>query len=159
MKRSEYPRPQWVRSDWLNLNGAWEYRTDRAVSGTDRKFYLNDTDFPETIEVPFCRESKLAGIGDTDFCKCVWYRKKLTIPQEWSGKTVLLHIGACDFATTLWVNEKEVGTHVGGMVSFSFDLTSYLCDGENVLTLRVMDDVRSGHQAGGKQSSRYESHG
>ena len=159
MKRPEYPRPQWVRSDWLNLNGTWEYRTDRAVSGTDRKFYLTETDFSETVEVPFCRESKLSGIGDTDFCECVWYRKKLTVPQAWSNKTVLLHIGACDFATTLWVNEKEVGMHFGGMVSFSFGLTPYLCDGENVLTLRVVDDVRSGRQAGGKQSPRYGSYG
>ena len=157
MFRPEYPRPQMVRHDWINLNGAWEYRTDRAVSGTDRKWYLPETDFPERIEVPFCRESVLSGIGDTDFCDCVWYRKKIVLPENWNGKRILLHIGACDFETTLWVDGKEVGTHRGGFVSFSFDLTSYLSGNEALITLRVLDDVRSCKQPGGKQCRSYYS--
>lgn len=159
MLRPEYPRPQMVRSDWMNLNGTWEYMTDRAVSGTERKLYLPEADFCETIEVPFCRESVLSGIGDTDFCQCVWYRKKLSVPTAWQGKRVILHIGACDFHTKLWVNGKEVGEHVGGMAEFSFDITSYLDGDGAVLTLRVLDDTRSGNQPGGKQSDRYESYG
>ena len=157
MFRPEYPRPQMVRDAWINLNGPWEYRTDRAVSGTDRKWYLPETEFPETIEVPFCRESVLSGIGDTDFCDCVWYRKKLSIPEAWAGKRVILHIGACDFATTLYVDGKMVGTHRGGYVSFSFDLTPYLTNREPVITLRVLDEVRKMIQPGGKQSRLYYS--
>ncbi len=159
MSRAEYPRPQMVRDAWINLNGAWEYQTDRAKSGTDRKLYEVDAAFSEKIEVPFCRESELSGIGDKDFCECVWYRKRLTLPQNWAGKRILLHIGACDYRTTLWVNGKEVGTHVGGFVSFSFEITSFLCEGENTLTLRVLDDVRLGVQPGGKQSNYFYSHG
>ena len=106
MHRQEYPRPQMVRNDWINLNGSWEYRTDRAGSGTDRKFFLPDEKFDERIEVPFCRESVLSGIGDVDFCETVWYRKKLSLPEAWDGKRILLHIGAYDFRTTLWVDGK-----------------------------------------------------
>ena len=157
MHRQEYPRPQMVRNDWINLNGSWEYRTDRAGSGTDRKFFLPDEKFDERIEVPFCRESVLSGIGDVDFCETVWYRKKLSLPEAWDGKRILLHIGACDFRTTLWVDGKELGTHVGGFVSFSFDLTEHLTNREPVIVLRVQDDVRSKKQAGGKQSHGYYS--
>ena len=159
MQRPEYPRPQLVRDAWLNLNGAWEYRTDRGESGTDRKWFLPDAEFPETIQVPFCRESVLSGIGDTDFCNCVWYRKRVTLPDAWEGKRIVLHIGACDFETTLWVDGKEIGTHVGGFSAFSFDLTDALSGKEATLTLRVKDDVRSGRQALGKQSPRYGSYG
>ncbi len=159
MQRPEYPRPQLVRDAWMNLNGAWEYRTDRGVSGTDRKWFLPDAEFPETIQVPFCRESLLSGIGDTDFCNCVWYRKRVTLPEAWDGKRILLHIGACDFETTLWVDGKEIGTHIGGFSAFSFDLTDALSGKEATLTLRVKDDVRSGRQAVGKQSTRYGSYG
>ena len=159
MFRPEYPRPQMSRPDWINLNGAWEYRTDRAESGTERKWFLPETDFDERIEVPFCRESVLSGIGDTDFCNCVWYRKKLELPKEWDGKRVLLHIGACDFETTLWVDGKEVGTHRGGYISFSFDLTPYLTSREPVVVLRVKDDVRAMKQPAGKQSRPYFSKG
>ena len=159
MYRPEYPRPQMVRPDWMNLNGAWEYLTDRAESGTDRKWFLPETNYTEQIEVPFCRESVLSGIGDTDFCNCVWYRKQLALPKEWDGKRVLLHIGACDFETTLWVDGKEVGTHRGGYISFTFDLTPYLTSREPVVILRVKDDVRSKNQPAGKQCSSYFSRG
>ena len=159
MFRQEYPRPQMVRPDWINLNGAWEYQTDRMATGTDRKLWEPTAAFTETIEVPFCRESALSGIGDKEFCNCVWYRKRITVPAEWAGKRVLLHIGACDYKTTLWVDGKEVGTHIGGSVAFSFDLTPYLSGSEATITLRALDELRSGRQPGGKQSPRYQSYG
>ena len=159
MMRPEYPRPQAVREEWLNLNGTWEYATDRGVSGTDRKLMEPTAEFAEEITVPFCRESELSGIGDKEFCLCVWYRKKITVPAHWAGKRILLHIGACDFLTTLWVNGQEVGTHRGGGSSFTFELTPYLSGGEDTLVLRVYDDVRSGTQAGGKQSKKFGSSG
>ena len=157
--RPEHPNPQMLRADWINLNGAWDYRTDRVHSGTDRKWFLPETEFNETIQVPFCRESVLSGIGDVDFCDAVWYRKKLSLPREWDGKRVLLHIGACDYQTTLWVDGKEVGTHIGGFVSFTFDLTPYLSNREPLITLRAVDDIRSKKQPGGKQSRHYGSKG
>ncbi len=158
MFRTEYPRPQFVRGDWINLNGTWEYQTDKGGSGVDRKLYLADAVFGEKITVPFCRESELSGIGDKDFCSDVWYRKKVSIPADWAGKRVLLHIGACDYLTTVWVNGKEVGHHIGGSVTFSFDITPYLENGEGVITIHANDERRSGKQPGGKQSDRYESY-
>ena len=155
--RSEYPRPQFVRDNWISLNGEWEYETDRAVSGLDRKLY-SASSLPERITVPFCRESILSGIGDKDFCNCVWYRRSVTFPDAWNKGRVLLHIGACDYETDIWVNGKHVCRHVGGYVSFECDITDALDGSENVIVIRAFDDVRSCNQPGGKQSQLYYSH-
>ena len=160
LPRSEYPRPQFVRDSWINLNGEWQFERDRAVSGEARQLY-NAESSSDKIIVPFCMESKLSGIGDTDFCNCVWYKKKTDIPSKWleRGKKVLLHIGACNYKTTLYVNGIKAGTHIGGYVSFSFDITDFVTAGENILTISAETDVRAGKQASGKQSQRYESYG
>ena len=158
--RPEFPRPQFDRGDanWLNLNGPWEYQTDRGLTGEQRGFQ-NDAPFAETITVPFCRESELSGIGDKDFCEGVWYRKTLTLPADWAGKRVLFHIGACDYYTKVWVNGQYMGDHIGGYVAFSFDITKALKEGENTLTVGVWDHLRTGNQPGGKQSTLYHSYG
>ena len=156
--RAEYPRPQFIRKDWLTLNGEWEYATDRGISGLSRGFQ-NAESFPERIIVPFCRESKLSGIGDLDFCECCWYRRELCIPKEWRGDRVILNVGACDYRTTVFVNGKQIGEHVGGFVSFSFDITDALNYENDAVIIRAYDACRSMKQAGGKQSRRYESHG
>ena len=158
--RPEFPRPQFDRGDanWLNLNGPWDYQTDRGLSGEQRG-YQSDAPFTETITVPFCRESELSGIGDKDFCECVWYRKTLTLPETWAGKRVLFHVGACDYYTKVWVNGQYMGDHIGGYVAFSFDITKALKEGENSITLGVWDHLRNGAQPGGKQSMLYHSHG
>ena len=158
--RPEFPRPQFDRGDalWLNLNGPWEYQTDRGQTGEQRGFQ-NGAPFSETITVPFCRESVLSGIGDVDFCDSVWYRKSLTIPEAWAGKRILFHIGACDYYTKVWVNGQYMGDHTGGYVAFSFDITKALKEGENTLTVGVWDHLRDETQPGGKQSPRYESFG
>ena len=160
--RAEYPTPQFARENWMNLNGEWEYSTDRAVSGEARKLYMPESDaFTETIIVPFCRESELSGVGDKDFCECVWYRKKLTLPEDWQSgeKRIILHVGACDYVATVYVNGQKIGKHVGGFVSFSFDITPALTEGENTIVISAYDDTRSGNQPGGKQSLRYGSYG
>ena len=160
--RAEYPTPQFARENWMNLNGEGEYSTDRAVSGDARQLYMPESDaFTETITVPFCRESELSGIGDKDFCECVWYRKKLTLPEDWQSgdKRVILHVGACDYVATVYVNGKKIGKHIGGFVSFSFDITPALTEGENTIVISAYDDTRSGNQPGGKQSLRYGSYG
>ncbi|MYS76476.1 beta-galactosidase, partial [Streptomyces sp. SID5926] len=87
--RPEYPRPQFTRRDWLNLNGAWQFETDRGDSGLERG--LLDRELRDEILVPFPPESELSGIGDTDFLEAVWYRRALTLPAAWAGRRVLLH--------------------------------------------------------------------
>ena len=159
LPRPEHPQPQFFRESWINLNGEWEFETDRAVSGWERGLQ-NADGLSGKINVPFCMESKLSGVGDTDFCNCVWYRREVEVPAEFTAdrRRVLLHIGASDYRTTVYVNGVEVGTHIGGYTSFSFDITKALRDGKNNVVIRAEDDLRSHKQAGGKQSSRYASY-
>ena len=157
--RPEYPNPQFARKKWINLNGEWEFEKDPGNSGEARGLQ-NATVLSGKITVPFCMESKLSGIEDKDFCDAVWYRKVVTLPADFSGsgKRVFLHIGACDYRTTVYVNGKTVGVHIGGYTSFSFDITDCLTDGENVIVIGAQDDVRGQAQPRGKQSSEYASH-
>lgn len=142
--RSEYPRPQFVRENWLNLNGQWEFEIDNANSGIERKLFNSEEKFNSEITVPFCPESKLSGIGNTDFMSTVWYRKTVTIPNGFNRGRVILHFGACDYQTIVWINGKKVGNHFGGYTSFSFDVTDALNDGENTITVCAHDDMRGG---------------
>ncbi len=157
--RPEYPRPQFVREQWQNLNGWWEFALDPGQSGEARGMSGEGGEYAERILVPFCPESKLSGIGNTDFMPCVWYRRSFAVPDDWAGKAVLLHFGAVDYEATVWVNGVQVGSHRGGYTPFSFDITDRLQAGENVVVLRAVDDTRSPLQPSGKQSSQYASHG
>ncbi len=154
--RPEHPEPQFERKSWENLNGQWEFEIDRSASGVDRRLYKAKK-FSRTITVPFCPESKLSGIGIVDFLNSVWYRRKVNIQKN--GKRVYLHIGACDYQTTCYVNAKKAGTHKGGYTSFSFDITDLAEDGENTIVIHALDNDRSGLQPRGKQSAQYQSYG
>ena len=154
--RNEYPRPGMVRNSWINLNGQWQFEIDNAKVGFAKKFYEKDT-LESEITVPFCPESKLSGIGHTDFMNCVWYKKHFNLCRD--NKNVILHFGAVDYFATVYVNGKQAGTHRGGYTSFSIDITEYVSDGENVITVCAEDDVRSGNQPAGKQSNTLNSHG
>ena len=83
--RPEHPRPDFLRNDWINLNGEWEFHEDYSRSGRARKLYHADAALDQKITVPFCRESVLSGLGHTDFCECVWYRRALTLPEGWNN--------------------------------------------------------------------------
>lgn len=154
--RPEHPNPQFQRSCWENLNGEWEFEIDRSGSGVDRKLY-HPKKFSRSITVPFCPESKLSGIGITDFLNSVWYRRNIHIKKD--DKRIILHIGACDYLTTCYINSKMVGSHKGGYTSFSFDITDYVNNGENTVVIHALDNDRSGFQPRGKQSDKYHSYG
>ncbi|MBQ7700255.1 MAG: beta-galactosidase [Clostridia bacterium] len=156
--RSEHPFPQFMRENWVNLNGEWQFETDNGNSGTERKLFEAGS-LKDRITVPFCPESELSGIGNKDFMRCVWYKRKVVLPESFAGKRTVLHIGACDHFSTVWVNGAEVGSHRGGYISFSFDITEYLHEGENDITVRAEDDNRAGIQPAGKQSNNYNSYG
>ena len=154
--RPEHPEPLAYREEWLNLNGPWEFlETNDHAEGP----YLAMDRFPETILVPFCRESTLSGIGRREFVDCVWYRRRFAVPEGWSGKRVRLHFGASDWRTTVWLNGKRLGEHVGGSAPFLFEITDHLTGGEQEIVVRAFDDARSGLQQLGKQSIRDESYG
>lgn len=157
MPRPEYPRPQLVREDWINLNGTWEFEMDFGRTGRERELHQSEG-LQQSIIVPFCPESELSGIGYTDFMPAVWYRKTFTLPQDWAGKRIVLHFGAVDYEAEVWVNGVSAGTHRGGYSSFQFDITKLVREGENVITVYAEDDVRTGLQPGGKQSGKYHSY-
>ena len=157
--RAEYPRPQFEREAWVNLNGEWSFTLDLSKSGQNRDFY-NSKGFDSKIIVPFAPESKLSGIGHTDFINSVWYQRTIQIPAEWSGKNIKLNFGAVYYTSEYYIDGKFVGRHYGGSDSFSFDITEFVSDGkEHSLVVHAESDLRSGEQPGGKQSTLYHSHG
>ena len=158
MPRPEYPRPQMVRSDWMNLNGLWEFEMDHGKSGRARGLH-QAASLSGQITVPFCPESELSGVGYKDFMASVWYRRTVILPQSWFHGRVLLHFGAVDYDAEIFVNGISAGCHRGGYASFSLDITDLLHPGENVLIVCAEDDNRSGLQPRGKQSTRFHSHG
>lgn len=157
--RPEYPRPQFERSTWQNLNGTWTYTFDFGLSGADRGLQ-NSKSFDGKITVPFCPESKLSGVAHTDFINGIWYQRNLQIPSDWKDKNILLHFGAVDYEASIYINGKFVMKHFGSSSSFTADITKFAKPGETVnLVVGVKDDLRSGLQPGGKQSSNYYSRG
>ncbi len=148
--RPEYPRPQWMRRDWLCLNGPWQFEIDQGDSGLDRGLITRP--LTGRITVPFCPESKLSGIGNTDYLNAVWYRREVAIPAAWKGRRILLHFQASDYDTFVWAGGREVGRHRGGMTPFTCDLTEIAVPGKRVtLVIRARDNARESMPSG-KQS-------
>lgn len=156
--RPEHPRPQMQRDDWLCLNGLWDFAFDFSCSGVEQDFVTTGT-YPEKILVPFCPESRLSGIGFTDFIPAVWYRRTVALTRVQCAGKVLLHFGAVDYMCRVWVNGRQAGQHIGGYTSFAFDITDLVHPGDNVITVYAQDDVRSQQQPSGKQSEHYDSYG
>ena len=111
----EYPRPQMVRKDWLNLNGVWQFQSGFANEP------VPDGKLRSRIVVPFPVESALSGVM-LHFDR-LWYRRSFSVPAAWAGKRVILHLGAVDYETEVYINGKSVGIHKGGYDPFSFDIT------------------------------------
>lgn len=157
MRRAEHPKPQFERAEWENLNGEWSFEIDNGASGDERGLFEENARLNSKIQVPFCPESKLSGVENKDFMARVWYQREINIDERRLDGIVRLHFGAVDYKATVYINGKEVGTHKGGYVSFSFDVTKYLRVGKNVLTVRADDDTRNLLVPSGKQSARYKS--
>ena len=157
--RAEYPRPQFERQDWVNLNGTWDYVFDFANSGIERGF-AGAGSFDGKILVPFCPESSLSGVGHKDFINCIWYRRNLSIPDSWKGKRILLHFGAVYYNSDIYIDGKLVRRHFGGSSSFYADITAHVtAGGTHNLVVRAQSDLRSMKQGAGKQSLQYASYG
>ena len=137
--RSEYPRPNFRRDDWLCLNGEWDFSIGEKT--LDRK-----------IMVPYACETALSGIEDKGFHKTVWYRRKFTLPGEMGGKRILLHFGAVDYQCDVWVNGQYIRSHTGGQTSFEADITDAVDQtGDNTIELKAEDDYRDMEMPRGKQ--------
>ena len=145
----EYPRPQLVREQWLNLNGLWEYT---ITPKNQQALPSSNEPWTGKILVPFCLESKLGGVQRKLLPdESLWYRKELPPTKAPNGDRTLLHFEAVDYRTEVFLNGKKVGEHVGGNTAFSIDLTSSLrADAPNELVVRVDDDTEAS-QLRGKQ--------
>ncbi|MBN1265643.1 MAG: hypothetical protein JXA25_09130 [Anaerolineales bacterium] len=141
----EYPRPQMSRPDWQNLNGWWEYAVQPQGEPEP------DT-YDGRILVPFPIESALSGVEKPlQPDETLWYRRTFTIPDSWQGQTVLLHFGAVDYECEVFLNKTLVGSHRGGYLPFTFDITAALTGSENHLIVAVQDPTDTGLQQRGKQ--------
>ncbi|WP_289006052.1 sugar-binding domain-containing protein [uncultured Parabacteroides sp.] len=147
----EYPRPQLERTDWVNLNGEWEY----AIKP---KGEVEPKSFDGNILVPFAVESSLSGVqkevGDMNE---LWYKRTFSVPANWKNKDIVLNFGAVDWKADVFINDILIGSHQGGFTPFSFNITPYL-NGKNnqKLVVRVWDPSDKGYQPRGKQTSNPE---
>jgi hypothetical protein len=141
----EYPRPQMVRSEWLNLNGLWQYQPGNAGDPVPTGQNLSGE-----ILVPFPVESAISGVMEHH--DRLWYRRTFEVPAGWQGKKILLHFGAVDWESEVYVNGTSVGVHKGGYDPFCYDITPYLNpSGPQELIVRVYDPTNSQAIACGKQ--------
>jgi beta-galactosidase/beta-glucuronidase len=136
--RPEYPRPDFERREWLNLNGEWDFEFDDADTGERERWYL-EKKFSGKILVPYCFQSELSGIHDRGLHEVMWYNRSFTIPADFRGKRVLLHFGAVDYYAKVWVNGCFLGSHKGGHTPFKIEITDFLQETENRLVVRVED--------------------
>lgn len=141
----EYPRPQFVRDNWMSLNGVFQY----AIKPSSYE-WINDYD--GEIIVPFAVESMLSKVQKPLYpSERLWYKKSFTLPDTMKNRNILLNFGAVDWQCKVYINKALVGTHSGGYCSFQFDITDYLIDGENELVVCVYDPTDKGWQQRGKQ--------
>ena len=156
--RPEHPKPQFRRDSWLNLNGQWAFEIDNSRSGEARGLFSTDAQLSGTITVPFCPESSLSGVNHKDFMQGLWYQRCVTLTKEQCAGRVFLHFGAVDYECIAYVNGQKAGYHKGGYVSFKFEVTDLVREGENVITVNALDDNRDPLVPRGKQSEQYYSH-
>ena len=152
-----HPNPQFARTTFQPLNGEWDFGFKKAARGFrfSKDFSRAEklcaaASYPQKIQVPFCPESVLSGIGYTDFINLAWYRKAVEI-QKGAGR-VFLHIGAADYLTTVLVNGRPAGRHTGGYTSFAFAITDLVREGEHELFILCEDDTSHGLTHYGKQN-------
>ena len=136
--RNEYPRPQFVRNNWINLNGEWEFSFDTEA-------------FDKKIIVPYAYQSKLSGINLQEGHEIVWYRRTFDFSEDIKDKKALLHFGAVDYECDVWVNGIHVESHIGGHVGFSIDITHALKVGENEIKVKASDRIEDMEMPRGKQ--------
>jgi beta-galactosidase/beta-glucuronidase len=148
--RPEYPRPQFERAAWLNLNGEWRFDFDDTDAGLKEQ-WSQKHNYSRHIMVPFAYQARLSGIGEIDFHDIVWYERDFNLSEEWAGKRLLLHFGAVDYRAWVWVNGIFVTQHEGGHVPFHADITHALQPGSNRITVRVEDASTDLEQPRGKQ--------
>lgn len=136
----EHPRPDFERSEWINLNGDWKFEFDSLDKGISQNWEGKSELYSKTIVVPFPWGSELSGVKDE--ADIAWYGKTINVPESWKSKKTYFTIGASDWHTTVWLDGHLLGEHTGGYTPFSFDLSEYLVHGQNQKLVVRVDDVR-----------------
>lgn len=149
MEKLKYPRPQFIRENWMDLNGPWQFAFDDKDCGETNKQYLNNDFYPMTIQVPYSYHTKNSGIALNENHPIVWYKKDLHVDIK-ENKHYILHFGAVDYKCDIYINDIRIFSHLGGHTPFEVDITKYICD-DFSLILRV-EDYNLCTQPIGKQS-------
>ena len=153
--RSEHPRPDRERAAWQTLNGEWHFGFDKENIGRKNKWYQGAA-LPLTIEVPFVYQSELSGVQEKEHCDVIWYARSFTVSEDLRSLRRLLHFGAADYRTDVWLDGQYLGGHEGGYTPFTFDITD-LTEEDKEYTLYVRcEDRLEFDQPRGKQSFRPE---
>ena len=150
LRREEFPNPAFVRTCWKSLDGTWKF----AFDGDN----IEEITYPMEIQVPFCYQSKLSGIGTDEPHETVWYNRTFSVTEDELAGAVLLRFGAVDYTAKIWINGEYVGRHDGGNVPFSFEISKYLRVGENDVTVKAEDSF-SKELPRGKQMWRQKTWG
>lgn len=157
--KNEYPRPQFQREQWVNLNGEWEFAFDDEDCGIAHMWYSGEKEFARTIQVPFVYQSEASTIGDRTPHDVVWYKRKFCVSFR-GAQQVILHFGAVDYKADIYINGRHVSTHVGGNTSFHINITPYLNEeAEQLLIVRAYDPHKDESIPRGKQFWETESRG
>ena len=159
--KQEYPRPQLVREKWQSLNGFWDFAFDDADQGILQKWYKRDRKFEQEICVPFVYQCEKSGIHRKKVHEILWYKKKFTLSEELlkekTDTEIFLHFEAVDYEAKVYLNGQYIAQHKGGYTPFSVNITPYLADGEQELTVRVYDPAFDETIPRGKQFWEEES--
>lgn len=159
--RPEYPRPQFVRQEWQNLNGIWGFAFDDDDCGLRERWFEPAAvcqPWPQRINVPFVYQSELSGIGSREAHNILWYHRHFHLPLNWHGRRIIFHCGAADYRAWVWVNGQLATFHEGGHTPFQADITDLL-ESENHLVIRVEDVLTDLTQPRGKQYWQEQSEG
>jgi len=144
----EHPRPDFVRPQWINLNGVWKFEFDAKDRGIIEEWF-NKTAYTKEITVPFPWGSKLSGLEDE--ADIGWYTRKICVPESWKNNRVFLILSACDWHKTIWLDGVKIGEHQGGYLPSEFELTSHIKVGQDHQLVVRADDVRRQFTLYGKQ--------
>jgi len=154
----EHPRPNFQRPGWVNLNGPWQFEFDPEDKGLKAEWFKHGRhNLSRQIIVPFPWESRLSGIGDTEYKGAAWYSRDITIPtgNKWQDRNAWLVVGACDWQATVWVDGKLAREHIGGYTPFDINLSQFAKPGQKInITIRAVD-ITDPQQPTGKQIGWY----
>lgn len=149
MDKLKYPRPQFIRQNWWDLNGSWQFTFDDDNKGKYNKNYLKDDFYTMTIQIPFSYHTKNSGVHILENHPVVWYKRHVQLIKE-ENKRYILYFGAVDYQCDIYINDMHVTHHTGGYTPFEVDITDYMTEDFSII-LRV-EDYNLVNQPIGKQS-------